>query len=297
MYSGFFMASATCVAQMSIQNTRELDVSTAEMWGYARFNPDGSRILFSTLSYDGIWSYEVTSGNVTEITRDEGSGFGFAVSPDGKTIAYRRTHRGKRWIDKSQEIVVQDLHNGSVDVIGSARTVSPPVYHNQDLSYAVGNELLPAPPKMSGIFLQGVIGQKIVILVNGDRKVLDPIGNGSYIWPSLSPDRRSILAYDMDNGAFISSVDGILERRLGRAEAPVWTRDGDWIVYFSEQNDGYRITGGDLHALHKDGTRQTRLTSTESVVELFPSVSPVDNTIVCHTLDGKILLMTYNIDE
>jgi len=252
--------------------------------------------VFTTLSYAGIWEYNIASRQIREITREDGSGFGFALSPDGQKIAYRRTIRGARWIDKTQEIVVRDLRSGVSETMASARMISTPAYHDEALAYVEGTSLKPAPPKRSGISMQGIVDQKIMLIVNGQERSIDPLGNGSYIWPSLSPDRSMVLAYDMDNGAIISSVSGELRQRLGRAEGPSWTRDGKWIVYFSETNDGYRITGGDLHAIGSDGSGKIALTDTPSRVELFPSCSPAENKIVCHTMDGKLLLLTYTVN-
>jgi len=267
------------------------------MWGYAQFSPDGSSLFYSTLSYAGIWRLDLATRTVTGITTDEGTGFGFSVSPDGKQIAYRRTIRGAKWSDRKQEIMLRNLNDNTSTTVASSRSVSNPEFHDQVLSYVVGTELKTPPPKTAGVSLQGIFDQKIVLIVNGAQKTVDPLGNGSYIWPSLSPDGSLLLAYDMGVGAIVSTVDGKLTQKLGRAEAPVWTRDGKWVVYFSETNDGYRITGGDLHAVRPDGTGSTTLTSTTDRVELFPSCSPTENKIVCHTMDGKLVLLTYTVDQ
>ncbi len=284
-------------AQIRITDTRVVETPSEGMWGYARFSPDGTRLFFSTLSYNGIWSYDISTRQVSEVTRDEGSGFGFSISPDGGRVAYRRTVPGERWIDRTQEVVVQDLRSGTQETVGSARKLSPPAHIDNSVTYTVGSDLLPAPPKKNGVFLQGIRDRKILLVVNGTERTIDPLGGGSYIWPSLSPDKSLILAYDMDHGTIISTADGQLRQRLGRAEGAVWTRDGRWVIYFSEQNDGYRITGGELNAVRPDGSDRTSLTDTPDRIELFPSCSPTENRIVCHTLDGKLLLMTYTVTQ
>ncbi len=290
---GVLLLAGTLTGQIRITETRVLDLPETGMWGYAAFSPDGQSVFYSTLSYAGIWKHDLRSGQTTEITKEEGTGFGFSVSPDGRKIAYRKTTRGAKWTDRTQDIIVKDLSTGAVETIASARTVSAPVFMEESVSFIVGDDLQPSPPKRSGVFLQGIVDQKIVLTVNGAARTIDPLGNGSYIWPSLSPDKSFILAYDMRSGAFISTMEGELRQRLGRAEGPVWTRDGNWVVYFSEENDGYRITGGDIHAMKKDGSGKTALTDTPSRVELFPATSPTENRIVCHTMDGKLLIMTY----
>ena len=291
----FLLCTGTLSAQLTITDTQELDLPGDGMWGYAKFSPDGGRIFYSTLSYDGIWSYDLQTRTISEITDEAGTGFGFAVSPDGRQVAFRRTIRGARWIDRTQEIVLRTIASGSTETLASARTISTPVFQDDAVTYVIGSDLKPAPPKRSGVFLQGVVDQKIMLIVNGAARSIDPLGNGSYIWPSLSPDRSRILAYDMKHGAVLSTLDGTIVQRLGRAEGPTWTRDGKWIVYFSEENDGYRVTGGELHAVTADGSKKSALTNSTSRIELFPSCSPTENKIICHTMDGRILILTYTV--
>jgi Tol biopolymer transport system component len=264
-------------------------------WGYARFTPDGKRVLYTTQAYDGIWEYTPTTKTVRQLTADAGAGYQFAVSTDGKTIAYRRTVPGKTWRDRKQEVVSLNLTTRKTTVLGSARSLSTPVFDGTQPAYLqAGAVFNPAPSKTRTVLL-GVDNGKIQLTVNGQRKELDPLNGGSYLWPSLAPDQKSILAYDMDRGAFICDLSGTVLAKLGGLDAPTWTRDGAWIIAFDEVNDGHAITGSDLHAIRPDGSGKVALTTSAGIAELYPSASPTENKIVCHTLDGKILLMTYEV--
>jgi Tol biopolymer transport system component len=288
------LVSATTWAQPRI--TSVTTATTGEQrWGFARFAPDGKRILYTTLAYDGIWEYTIATRATRQITADAGSGYQFAVSPDGRSLAYRRTVPGKTWRDRRQEVVSVNLTTKKTTVLGSGRSLSTPVYDGTSPAFIQSGAVFnPAPSKNRTVVL-GIDNGKVQLLVNGQRKELDPFNGGSYIWPSLSPDRKTLLAYDMDRGAFVSDLSGNVLAKLGGMDAPVWTRDGAWIISFDEVNDGHAITGSDLHAIKPDGSGKVALTATPDVVELYPSASPAENMIVCHTLDGKILLMTYEV--
>jgi hypothetical protein len=210
-------------------------------------------------------------------------------------VAYRRTVPGKNWRERKQDVVSMSLSTKKPTVLGSARSLSTPVFDGTSPAFIqAGAVFNPAPSKNRTVVL-GIDNGKILLLVNGQRKELDPFDGGSYIWPSLSPDRKTLLAYDMDRGAFVSNLNGTVLAKLGGLDAPTWTRDGAWVIAFDEVNDGHAITGSDIIAIKPDGTGKVALTSTPDVVELYPSASPTENKIVCHTLDGKILILTYEV--
>lgn len=279
----------------SLKETEQLPFEPSMRWGTARFSPDGSKLYLTSQSYNGIWEYTFETRVTRKITADPGSGYAFALSADGTTLSYRRSIDGNHPRDRKQEILSVDLRTGVTRKLGSARTLSAPTFQDSRTVFLEGSTLRNAPPKNAEVALLGIDNQKIALLVGGERKTLDPFENGSYIWPALSPDGKRLAAYGMDRGAFVCEIHGSAIVRLGRADRPVWTRDGDWLVFFKEENDGHEITGSDLYAIHGDGTERTRLTFTPDRIELDPFCSPVDDRIVCRTLDGKILVFTYEV--
>ncbi len=296
-----FMFAVALLGVVASAQPRILSVQTLPLndhrWGFARFSADGKRILYTTLAYDGIWEYVIASGSSRQITSDAGAGYQFALSADGRTIAYRRTVAGRSWRDRRQEVVTLTLATGKATVLGSARSLSTPVFDaNSPAFIQSGAVFNPAPSKGRAVLL-GIDNGKIQLVVNGTRKQLDPMNGGSYIWPSLSPDGKRLMAYDMDRGAFVSDLDGRVLANLGGLDGPTWSRDGQWIVTFDEVNDGHAVTGSELYAIRADGSGKIALTSTAETVELYPSCSPTENKIVCHTLDGKVLLMTYEVQR
>jgi Tol biopolymer transport system component len=139
----------------------------------------------------------------------------------------------------------------------------------------------------------GIEETKIALTVKGKKVTLDPFGQGSYIWPSLSPDKQFLVAYEIDRGAFVCDLTGKVISTFGRRDAPTWTRSGRWIVYMEDKDDGHRLLSSDLFAVTRDGSSTVQLTSTAALMELDPHCSPTENKIVCSTSDGSILLLEY----
>lgn len=292
------LAAGTLLAagQIRIGSVETVPLPAGQSWMAPGWAPNGQAFFVSSSNYRGLWRYDLRTGMLAQITNDAGAGFGWSVSPDGGTIAYRKTVDGPRLDGRRQEIIRADLATGLSTSMTGAASVDNPVYAGDALLINSARKgylaLENTSPVVRTTAVLGIEDTKIVLLKDGQKTLLDPFGNGSYIWPSLSPDGTRLLAYDMARGAFICDLQGNVLARLGRLDAPAWTRDGSWIVSMKEKNDGHVITGSDLFATSPDGLTRVQLTDTPAI-ELAPSCSPVDNRILCSTADGTILVLTY----
>lgn len=282
-------------AQMHAVSVERLPLGESREWNQPVFSPDGERIYFTTAGFNGIWEYSFAGKSIREITDSPRSGFGFAISGDGKTISYRRTLNESSPV-RTQELVTQDLSSGTTKVLERGENVSLPTFFHSTVVYLKNGKVTKSVSTESpvGVTLLGIKDTKIGILKDGNEVSLDPLGNGSYIWPSLSPDGTKLLAYEVDRGAFISDLDGNVLAMLGRRDNPVWTRDGKWIVYTDDRDDGHNILSSELYCVSADGAKTVRLTNTDDIIELFPSCSPAENKIVCSSLSGDIYMITYS---
>jgi Tol biopolymer transport system component len=289
-------AALPAAGQIHITKTETVPLPASQRWMAPGWSPQGRVFFITSMDYSGLWSFDLNSGAFAQITADPGAGYGWTVSPDGAHLAYRKTTGDAVGQPRSQEIVDFDLTTGASATVKTAQSVDLPVYSGEAL--LVNAEQLGVAVLGSGELVPGaatVLGienTKIALMKGGQKSLLDPFGDGSYIWPSLSPDGKRLLAYDMTRGAFVCDLEGNVLARLGRLDAPGWTRSGSWIISMREENDGQVITGSDLYATTPDGLTNVRLTRTP-VIELSPSCSPVDNRILCATADGTILVLTY----
>ncbi|MEK9137612.1 MAG: hypothetical protein AAB393_10860, partial [Bacteroidota bacterium] len=197
--------------------------------------------------------------------------------------------------ERLQEVVLVNLADKTTRVLESGETVSAPTFVKDNVVYTVGGRTKNLSDQISAQHssIIGIESTKIALNRNGKKVLLDPFKGGSYIWPSISPDGKRIVAYEMEKGTFICDLDGKVLARLGRRNAPTWTRDGRWIVFMRDADDGHNITSSDIWCISADGKTMAPLTGTESDIELYPDCSPTENKIVCNTLDGRILLMSY----
>ncbi len=180
-------------------------------------------------------------------------------------------------------------------VAARGNDVSAPVFANNDAVYSVNGVLhTPVLSKTAATSVQmlGIEDTKIAVMKNGVKTLLDPLHGGSYIWPSLSPDQQRIAAYVMRRGTFICDLNGNAVANFGRRDAAVWTRDGNWLVYMNDKDDGRSIRSSDICMMSTDGLTTLQLTSTPDVLEMNPSCSPTENKIVCSG-NGALYVISY----
>jgi Tol biopolymer transport system component len=283
-------------AQLQVAGIEQLQLGDSVEWSNPRFAPDGSAIFLTSAFYRGIWRFDMMTRSLLRVTGDQGAGYGFSLSPDGRTIAYRRTTIDPVTHRRMQEILRKSLKDETSLVLEAGPNLSIPTFVPNGPVFLSDGRLISSTPAKAiaeGTYILGIERTKIVLMRDGVKELLDPLGNGSYIWPSLSPDGSRILAFEMAHGAFICDLAGHVSAQLGRCNAPVWTRDGQWVVFMSDRDDGHEIISSDLYAVRPDGKDLIRLTSDESVIELFPDCSPVENAVVFCTNNGRIFILRY----
>lgn len=290
-----FLFSSVLYSQISTIKIEKLPLPVNEEWANPIFSPDGKKIYFTNSNYNGIWEYTLSTNKLRQITDAPGSGYGFTISDDGNLLVYRKTTYDDKTRNRIQELIQVNLITLTTKKIVSGSDISNPTFIKANVVYSSGFETknLEKIALSKETKLIGIENTKIVLIHNGIRKIIDPFGNGSYIWPSLSPDKTKLVAYEADRGAFVCDLNGNILARLGRVDAPVWTRDGKYIIYMDDKDDGHFILSSEIMAITPDGKEKFQLTSTPNVIEMYPSTSPVENKIVCSSLSGEIFLIHY----
>ncbi len=291
-----FVVSLPLEAQIKVLTVRTLPLGSARLWSAPRWSPDGKTIYYTASDFGGIWACPGAGGDAVQITADRGSGYGFTISPDGSQIAWRRTLPGALPGERVQEVVVRNLSGGPPSVLASGRSLSLPSFVRSDVVFSVAGEIQGVKPAIQPpgvVSVLGVEDTKIAVVRDGVKSLVDPLGNGSYVWPSLSPDGSKLVAYEMDRGTFVCGADGSHPLRIGRRDAPAWTRDGRWLIYMADRDDGHRIRSSAIAFVSPDGKTEGDLTSASHINGMFPQCSPVADEIAFSTLEGGILVITY----
>ncbi|HEX2868217.1 MAG TPA: hypothetical protein VHO03_14325 [Ignavibacteriales bacterium] len=298
LLSSFLQAQKLSV----LETVKVTDPSQGEFY-FPKMSPDGSKLFFTSAGYKGLWYYDMQTKKIVPFTEEPGAGYEYQFSGDSKSVYYRVNNFDKNGLRLSQSMIQKNIAAKKRQVLETSSELSAPrMLMGSKLAYTSNNKIVlketAAALRKSNtqkalsdaaVYIED---QKLVLYSNGSKKTMTPLGEGSYIWPSLSPDGTRILCTEVRKGTFISDLDGNVLVNLGSEMAsPKWSPDGKWITYMVERDNGVEYTASDIYAVSSDGRQKIQLTATDGTLEMYPEWGPDGKSILFHSDKGAIYLM------
>ena len=252
------------VGQLTKLNTpTDTDVKVAGV------SADGSYVLITSGSNQGLRRYDVATGKTTTISTAAGAGYNVQISNDGQELVYRETSFDKQGLRKNN-IVRHDL--------ATAKTAT----------IAKGQRDMMAMTTTGANVSVSISDRKIVLTKNGKNIVLAPNGsNESYIWPSISPDGTKLCYYVCGNGCWVANLDGSGKQYIGHGVQAAKWYDNNTLVAMDAEDDGHFTTASAIVACTLDGKKQ--VLTNNSMIAMYPYAA--NNMIVFSTLDGETYML------
>lgn len=304
-----FIALSACVYSQQVkvkQITQITNLSEKESY-YPKFSSDNSKIFFTTANYDGIWYYDFTTNAVTKVTDQQGAGYEFTFTPDGKNIIYRT--QNIVGMKRHYSVYEQNIETKEVNTLETDKTdlYPPQLVSENKISCAVSSQVKnynlstnqAQLAKSANTVNRPVViidNSKIVLFQNGEKTVLAPLGEGNYIWPSVSPDNQKLLFTYCGHGTYVTDLNGNVISNLGYANAPQWSPDGKWIIYMVDKDNGQKVTSSEIFISSVDGTQKFQVTDTKEIHEMYPVWSVDGKKAAFNSEDGKLFIVELNID-
>lgn len=293
------LVSLANAQQIEVVNVEKLTVSGNQEFYHPRFDHSGTKLLLTAPNYKGLTLYDMDSRNMIKISEADGAGYSPAFSSDNQLVIFveqefienRRFSKLQSWDAATKKVSILEpaTRNLSLPMIAGNRAL----YRADDmLKSAVIDD---SQPDVSDEIFAGIEEQQLVLYRGDDRLVIKPYESESYIWPSVSPDRKHVLAYAMGKGAFVSDLTGMVLAELGQIEAPVWLGN-EFIVGMVTKDDGHQILESAIVAVEPiSGERQ--VLSPKELIAMDPSVSVEAGKIAFHTIDGSIYLIHFKLNR
>jgi Tol biopolymer transport system component len=261
------MASAQV---LNVESVEKLNIPQNADSKIAGISPDGSYVLITSQSNEGLMKFDLATGKVSTITTAVGAGYNVEISADSKEVTYREVTYAK---DKSRltSLVRQDLATAKKStLVKSTREM-----HQARVRRAI------AP-------IVSIQNGELVLTVGTVTKVLSPNGQGlSYLWPSVSPDGSKIVYY-VSGSVWVCNVNGTNPQRIGKFRAPQWYNN-NVVVGMNDQDNGYVVTSSSIVAYTLEGKEQ--VLTNNSIMVMYPYVSADGSKIVCSTPAGEAYLI------
>ena len=259
-------ASAQVLEVVSMQ---KLPIPAQAEMKVAGISPDGSYLLLTSGSNQGLQRYDLASQSLTTITDAAGAGYNVQVSNNGQEVVYRETTIDRNNL-RQNKVVRLNMYNQRQNVVARGQ---------RDMKQMVTSDNLTSV---------SIKDRLIVLKRNGLTTTLAPNGNHlSYIWPSVSPDGSKICYYVCGNGCWVANIDGSNPQYIGHdCQAAKWY-DNNTLVAMASEDDGHFTTASAIVLYTLDGKMQT-LTN-DSMIAMYPYAA--ENAIVFSTIEGETYLL------
>ena len=259
-------ASAQVLEVVSMQ---KLPIPAQAEMKVAGVSPDGSYLLLTSGSNQGLQRYDLASQSLTTITDAAGAGYNVQVSNNGQEVVYRETTIDRNNL-RQNKVVRLNMYNQRQNVVARGQ---------RDMKQMATSDNLTSV---------SIKDRLIVLKRNGLTTTLAPNGNHlSYIWPSVSPDGSKICYYVCGNGCWVANIDGSNPQYIGHGcQAAKWY-DNNTLVAMATEDDGHFTTASAIVLYTLDGKMQT-LTN-DSMIAMYPYAA--ENAIVFSTIEGETYLL------
>lgn len=231
-------------------------VTTEGFFLAPRFSPDGRYLLFAGPKYQGIYVAEVgRASHIKQLSDEEYLGWPARWTEEGIET---RTREGAIILFRNPTGQVERVPTGRYF---DARAPSSRVhaYHENDAIHLVAQ------------------GRDVVISDGKDR----------YFGPLVSPDERYVVYEGLVTGLYVYDVSVGETVPVGRGNNPAWLMDSSGFLYDVTEDDGVRLTSGEIYLYLVKERRSIALTNSSDLIETHPVPSP-DGRLVAFESEGTI---------
>jgi TolB protein len=242
-----------CIMNADGSGMRRLTTEDNRRHYYPSLAPDGTSVVYASFREQNvyeIYSLDLNSGAVDQLTDRMGVLTAPEISPDGKSITFVRGNPGTG----NLQIMLMDRNGDNPGTI--------PQINGWDPTWSPdGNQIL---------FASGAEGAAQLFVVNrtgNDRRQISdlPALRGRSDWSS---DGQFIVTYSgpaWNREVYIMNADGSNARQLtpggGNSQGPAFSPDGKWVAFTAYFDNYGDIHGCEIYIIRIDGTDLRRLTN------------------------------------
>lgn len=257
--------------------------------------PDGSYILLTTSTNEGLQRFDLTSGQAEVITNAPGAGYNAKISDDGKEVVYRETSYTNDHL-RLQKLMRQTLATKTKTVlVEPTRNLQGISVYKNTISVvnnrSVKRMAINQQQQTEEMPVLSISDGQLMITRNGVTTMLSPNGTDkSYIWPSVSPDMKHITYYVAGEGCYVSDIDGKNPVYIARqCRAAKWL-DNNTLVAMADRDNGEVVTESAVVVYNLQKQMQTLTDNT--MIAMYPYPSADGKKIVFSTDDGETYMIT-----
>lgn len=297
------VVSAQALKQGTLSNVTKLTDDT-QRYENPRWSPDGTKISFTNEGYEGLYVMDMDGKHKAQLSNAASVGYMHQWSADSREILVRDTRlsTSDNGLERVHAAWILGIDGSKTRATADAADMQPAAwrYSAAGAKSIVVNDNKISPTALAKVPSVVMKKAKAVTTANvsficdsESLYVVDAEGNKKMIndkssfCPALSPNGKMVAFNQLDD-IVVMNIDGSGKRVLSVGFNPSWVNDTQ-IVFERTTDDGHTYTSGELYIMNVDGSSLKALTSTQSMIEMNPCVSPDGNkvTFVSFT-DGQI---------
>ncbi|MBN1543167.1 PD40 domain-containing protein [candidate division KSB1 bacterium] len=276
-----------------------------------QFSPDGRYIAFSSANYRGIRVMEWENGTVRVISDEDAAGFGYAWSPDSRSILtrtarfenYRRYNAVKFFnVESGQETVLQDYTTASLSLPQFDRSGTRVAFYakNRFRSEQIAEQTAELQKSVPDHPVPLMQGDRIVLWYPAEER-LEPLSlpmGDQFLNPAVSPNGRLLVFEVYGGNLVVYDLHSKTWADLGVGYHPAWSPNSRYVVFTLALDDGHNLTSADLYIVDVESRDRMQLTDTPDLLEMNATWSPDGSTVVCDEADqGVLIAIPVQIEE
>ena len=252
-------------------------------------NAAGDKLLFTASGFSGLNLVDLSTNQVTEISKEAGAGYEPQFSTDNAQIFYRKTtFENNRRFNAVLSFDIKTKRNS--ELLAPQRMLNK-IYPltNGVIAFSGKNILRATATKSTDAPIVVSANDELrIMLYNGRISYLNPLNmpEPRYIWVSLSPDSKKILFTAAGKGTYICDLKGKILSSLGSINAPVWFNN-DYVVAMEDKDDGHRVISSKIVLISVVKKTKTNISTTDKIA-MYPTASGKANRIAYHAENGEI---------
>lgn len=289
-------------AQLKVVSIEKLPATEGKGYYHPQFAPQGDYLLLTSNNYRGLSQYDLNTKEAKVLTEAENAGYESQVSEGGKVVVYRDVE----YINNRRYTSIKSIEVAT----GKVTTIDEPSREQYAFRFMNGEIKVAKQEKMltkrlvsditrKEVSLVAAIENKNLVLYMGNtRKVINPQGDASYIWPRISPDQKNI-AYTCIKGeaygTYVYNIETGNVTALGYIGAPQWYGNDYVVGMLDLWDDGYKYTRSPLVSICiNDVAKRSVLEVPGHDVILYPAASEKAGALAFEA-DGAIYLMKVSV--
>lgn len=281
------------------KNIESKAITTLDKGFYkAIYTPNSENIITTAQDDKGLKLFNVKN-NSSKILNDlNGAGTNPLFSRDGENIVIQSYEFKNR--RRQTSLFVQNIETSElIPIVENKRNIKLIEIVDDYVIFLEGeevkffdinnNNITENIPISSFAFVDNNLN--LVVYDNGSKEIINPQGEGNYIWVSTSPDKNKILYNKAGKGTYICDLKGETLVDLGRLHAANWSKDGKWVIGMDDYDDGHMLTKSDIIMISSDGKNKQNLTQNSDRISLYPNISHDNKNVIYHNEEGRVFVM------